>query len=253
VSTVARRPRGPRVAIPILLLAATMAFATAAGPDDPPASEGPPPAPAAAGPLEAADRATLLGIAWRTLEGALTGTPIQTSDLAAYTIGGHLQEPRGCWITLRVAGMVRGSMGEIEAGRPLYQQVIFHTRRAATRDARFAPLVDADLPAITVEIALIGSRRVVTDAANLAVGGRGLYLEKWGRRAIFLPGVAASQGWDGERALKALARQAALPEDGWMSGARIETFDAELISGPRPAPATPPAPAGTPPATPPGS
>ena len=71
------------------------------------------------------------------------------------------------WVTLRVAGAVRGSMGEIEASRPLYQQVIFFTRRAATRDARFAPLVDSDLPAITVEIALIGPIGLLHDRKRL--------------------------------------------------------------------------------------
>jgi len=194
----------------------------------------PAPATPAAEPLGAADRETLLRLAWETLAGALTGHPIQTADLVRFTIAGPLLEPRGCWITLRSSGAVRGSMGEIDASRPLYQQVILLTRRAATRDSRFAPLVDTDLPGVTLEIALIGPRTPVTEPAALVPGGHGLFLEKWGRRAVFLPGVASSQGWDGPRALAALARQASLPEDSWKSGTRIEIFEAEIIAGSRP-------------------
>lgn len=240
--------------IPVLAMALALsgsALPADERPADPPAPEGDAPvadsAPPAGvapapGPLEAADRDTLLRIAWRTLEGSLNGRPIQTADLESHAIAGRLLEPRGCWITLRVAGAVRGSMGEIEPTRPLYQQVIFYTRRAATRDARFVPLVETDLPAISLEIAVIGPRQPVGDPATIAVERHGFYLEKWGRRAVFLPGVAAAQGWDGPRTLAALARQASLPEDGWTAGARIETFEAEVIAGGRPEPAPVPAP-----------
>ncbi len=244
--------------LPILALAVVLAGAATAArdrPSDPPAVEpgspavvpsasadaapespvaAPGAATPAAGPLAAADRDTLLRLAWETLAGALTGHPIQTADLARFAIAGRLLEPGGCWVTLRSAGAVRGSMGEIEASRPLYQQVIQFTRRAATRDTRFAPLVESDLPGVTLEIAVIGLREPVTDPAALVPGGHGLFLEKWGRRAVFLPGVASVQGWDGPQALAALARQASLPEDGWRSGARIEIFEAEVVAGSRP-------------------
>jgi len=193
-------------------------------------------APAETG-LEAGERDTLLRLAWQTLVGHLTSRPIKDKDLEAYTLTPRLQQPRGCFVTLKIGGEVRGLQGEIEAARPLYQQVIVFTRRAATRDPRFLPLTDLDLDKVVVEIAVIGRRERIEGPEALHPERQGVFLEKWGRRAIFLPGVAAAQGWNAERTLEELCRQASLPARAWAQGGRLEAFEAEIIAGPRPGPA----------------
>ncbi len=224
---------------------------TPAAAPSPAASQAPTPAPEATPssgdcltrPLEPSERDLLLGIAWRTLSGHLTNNPIKDSDLETYAFTPCLVAPRGLFVTLKKDGHVRGLQGEIEPSRPLYQQVILFTRRAATRDPRFLPLSDADLHGMVIELAVIGERTRVGRPSEIRLDTQGVFLEKWGRRALFLPGLAAQQGWTPERTLDELCAQAALPKGSWSESARIEVFGAELISGGPPAErSSPPAP-----------
>ena len=199
-------------------------------------------------PLDTAERDTLLRLAWRTLEGHLTHHPIQDADLAAFTFTPCLTVGRGLFVTLKKGGTIRGLQGDIEPSRPLYQQVIIFTRRAATRDPRFLPLTDADLGDCVIEMEIIGARTRVSGPADLSLDGRGIFLEKWGRRALFLPAILAEQHWTPERILDELCAQASLPKGSWSQSARIDLFATEKVSGPRPAepPAVPLSPATTP-------
>ena len=216
---------------------------TPAAAPSPAASQAPTPAPEATPssgdcltrPLEPSERDLLQGIAWRTLSGHLTNNPIKDSDLETYAFTPCLVAPRGLFVTLKKDGRLRGMQGEIEPSRPLYQQVILFTRRAATRDARFTPLSDVDLDGTVIELAIIGRRVRVSGPSELRLDSQGVFLEKWGRRALFLPGMAAQQGWTAERTLDELCSQASLPKGSWSESARIETFTTEVISGGAPA------------------
>ncbi len=201
-------------------------------------------------PLDFGERDTILRLAWQTLVGHLTNRPIQDRDLEAYDLTPRLMAPQGCFVTLKKDGQIRGNQGEIEPTRPLYQQVIVFARRAASRDPRFLPLTDRDLVGATIEVAVIGKRERVESPEAIQVDRQGLFLEKWGRRALFLPGQAT--GWTPEKALDDLCRQAALPPGAWKQGARVEVFTTDVIAGPRPPPAvSPPAvPVATPAETP---
>ncbi len=248
-----------------ILAAVSMAASDQGSPGDPPPDPGPPhaaaappsaapsetatPAPGAAPtpevtpspadclarPLDAAERDLLLRIAWRTLSGQLTNQPIKDADLQSYAFTPCVVAPRGLFVTLKKDGRLRGMQGEIEPSRPLYQQVILFTRRAATRDARFTPLSDVDLDGTVIELAIIGRRVRVSGPSELRLDSQGVFLEKWGRRALFLPGMAALQGWTAERTLDELCSQASLPKGSWSESARIETFTTEVISGGAPA------------------
>jgi len=250
----------PRRAVAILLVTAALSGRNAPAQEAPP-SPAPEAAPAPAAtpaitpepvppaapdcltrPLDASERDTLLRLAWRTLAGHLGGSPIKDADLEAYPFTPCLVAPRGLFVTLRKAGGVRGMQGEIDPSRPLYQQVIVFTRRAATRDPRFLPLTEMDLGETTIELALIGERTRVGGPAEMRADRQGVFLEKWGRRALFLPGLAAEQGWTAERTLEELCSQAALPRGSWAESARIEVFATEVVAGPRPVepPAPPP-------------
>ena len=202
-------------------------------------------------PLESGERDILLRLAWRTLSGHLTDHPIKDADLEAYTFTPCLMAPRGLFVTLRKGDQVRGLQGEIEPTRPLYQQLIIFTRRAATCDPRFLPLTERDLGGLTVGLSIIGGRRKVAGPADIHVEGDGVFLEKWGRRALFLPGIASRQGWSAERTLDELCSQAALPKGSWSESARVETFTTEEVTGgpplePPAAPSTSPEPSASP-------
>ncbi len=212
----------------------------------------PPPVDCLSRPLEAGERDILLRLAWRTLSGHLTDHPIKDADLETYTFTPCLMTPRGLFVTLKKGDQVRGLQGEIEPTRPLYQQVIVFTRRAATRDPRFLPLTERDLGSLTVALSIIGVRRKVAGPSDIHVESEGVFLEKWGRRALFLPGIASRQGWTAERTLDELCSQAALPKGSWSESARVEAFTTEEVSGgppvePRDAPPPSPEPSSSPP------
>ncbi len=192
-------------------------------------------------PLTEAERSTLLKVAWQILSAHLREQPIRDSDLPAADFTPRLLRPRGCFVALKKHGQLRGMQGEIEASRALLRQVAVFTRKAATRDPRFEPLTDLDLPGITVEISVIGPRRTTAGPAELRLDVDGVFLEKWGRRALFLPGVGAAQGWTVERTLDELCKQATLPAGAWSQSAKLQSFTTELIAGGEP-PAPPPAP-----------
>ena len=264
-----RRRLAPAVALLTALAGATAAGAPEGAPPAPAASSSPEPAqqvpppqatpaePAAsptpidclARPLDAAERDTLLRLAWRTLSGHLTGNAIRDADLELYSFTPCLMAPRGLFVTIKKGEQVRGLQGEIEPTRPLYQQVIVFTRRAATRDPRFLPLTERDLGGLTVELSIVGTRRRVDRPDQIHLDTDGVFLEKWGRRAIFLPGVALRQGWTPERTLDELCSQAALPKGSWLESARIEVFTTEEVAGGPPsetAPAAAPVPSASP-------
>jgi len=218
----------------LILLVATIG--TAVPEREPAEPDSAPPSPPGAleilhGPLSSSERETLQRIAWRTLVGRLEGHPIENRDLQILNMTPRLQRERGCFVTLKLGGETRGMQGEIEPSRPLYQQVIAFTRRAATRDQRFPPLTKADLASTEIEIAVIGSRRPVEDPGAIDLEHHGIFLEKWGRRSLFLPEVVASLEGTAAETLEALCRLAALPEGAWRRGARIEVFEAEVFSG----------------------
>jgi AmmeMemoRadiSam system protein A len=229
-----RAARGEQAAAP-----ASSPTPTAPSPEAAPAST---PAVDLGAPLDPAERDTLQGLAWKTLVGHLTNQPIQDRDLEAFDLTPRLMARRGCFITLRKDGAIRGRQGEVEPTRPLYQQVIVFTRRAATRDPRFLPLTDRDLATVTLEIAVLGTREKVEGPAAIDVARQGIYLEKWGRGAALLPGQAAEEHWTAERALQELCRMASLPVDAWRNGSRIDVFTAEIIPGTQPAPTPSPGP-----------
>jgi len=123
------------------------------------------------------------------------------------------------------------------------------TRRAATRDPRFLPLTDRDLAGLTVELSIIGARRTVSGPGDIRLDTEGVFLEKWGRRAVFLPGTALRQGWTPERTLDELCSQAALPKGCWSESARIQVFTTEDVAGgppPEAAPTSSPGPSASP-------
>ena len=208
---------------------------TAAGAEPDPSPT--PPADCSVHILDEAERDTLLRLAWRTLNGHLTHQPIRDADLEGFSLTPCLLAPRGLFITIKKGDLIRGRQGELEPTRPLYQPVIVFTRRAATRDPRFPPLTSDDLGGLTLELSVIGSRRTIAGPAEIHLDRDGVALEKWGRRAFFLPGFASQKGWTAERTLDELCAQAALPKGSWSESAKIEVFMAEgMVGGPPPAP-----------------
>jgi AmmeMemoRadiSam system protein A len=154
------------------------------------------------------DRRTLLDLARRTAEAAARGEP--APDLTDPS--GPLREKGAAFVTLKIAGELRGCVGHIEAVQPLWTSVRDMAEAAAVRDGRFPPLEPRELPGLAVELSLL-SPLVPLRPEEIRIGRHGLYV-RWGRRTgLLLPQVAVEWGWDAPEFLRRTREKAGLPPD----------------------------------------
>jgi len=184
-------------------------------------------------PLAPPQRAFLLRLARATLNGAVAGEPpprpAAFAAAAAVDLGPALLERRGVFVTLHRHGRLRGCIGDILGAAPLCEGVVANTLAAAFRDPRFTPLTADELPGLTLEISALTPPRPIADWRGIEVPRHGVLLAHGNARAVFLPQVAAEQGWDRETLLGHLSRKAGLAADAWRHGARFHIFEAEVF------------------------
>ncbi len=106
-----------------------------------------------------------------------------------------LQEPGATFVTLRLAGQLRGCIGSLEATRPLISDVAVNAYAAAFSDPRFMPLLEEEYSGLEIHIAILTPPQLlaVKDEqellASLQPGIDGLVLEEGLKRGTFLPAV----------------------------------------------------------------
>jgi AmmeMemoRadiSam system protein A len=172
-------------------------------------------------------RKELLALARRSIASGLQGgrraSPPSDEAVPADTI---YTELRAVFVTLHLSGALRGCIGNLDARETLWHNVWYMARQAAFHDPRFLPLGEAEFEKIDIEISILSPFREAT-IEEIVAGTHGVLLEKAGRSAVFLPQVAAEQGWDKEAMLNALCRKAGLSVSAWRSGAAVSIFTAE--------------------------
>jgi AmmeMemoRadiSam system protein A len=141
----------------------------------------------------------------------------------------RLNSHRGAFVTLTVGGRLRGCIGYIEGFKPLVEAVADNGRSAAVRDPRFAPVSQAELPEIQIEISALTPLEPVPGPGDIAIGKHGVVLVKDGHRAVFLPQVAPEQGWDRDTTLTHLALKAGLEPDAWRQETEFLVFEADVF------------------------
>ena len=176
-------------------------------------------------PLTEAEGRALLETARGAILAALGGKP-------AVTPGGALpglDARHPVFVTLHVAGRLRGCIGSLSGTEPLRTAVADCARAAAFEDPRFAPLGTGELPELTLEVSVLGPRRPLADPAALRLGEEGLVVTSGSRSGLLLPQVATEQGWDVAAFLEATCHKAGLPRTAWRDGARVERFAAQVF------------------------
>ncbi len=175
------------------------------------------------------EKRTLLDLARAVLSAQLIEGKELRDPPANLKLTDRLTEPAGAFVTLERGRELRGCIGYIEAIRPLYQSVMENALSACCRDYRFTPLQASELDQINIEISVLSPKREIASCDEFVPGTHGIILEKDGRRAVFLPQVAAEHGWSREETLGHLAFKAGLARDAWKQGTRFWIFEAELI------------------------
>jgi uncharacterized protein len=141
-----------------------------------------------------------------------------------------LQEKRGCFVSVKINGKLRGCIGNFISDKPLYQLVQEMAVSAATRDPRFYPMKKEDLAHFDLEISVLTPLRKISSIEEIEVGVHGLYIEKNYSRGVLLPQVALEYGWDRETFLNQTSMKAGLDPDGWKEGADIYVFSADVFN-----------------------
>ena len=146
-----------------------------------------------------------------------------------------LDEPGATFVTLRAGSELRGCIGTLEATRPLVEDVRANAVASATRDPRFAPVTAQELPALTIEVSLLGTPSPLHVASEdealraLRPGIDGVVLRYGARRATFLPQV-----WDQLPSprdfLLQLKRKAGLADDFWHAEIECSRYRVEKWS-----------------------
>jgi AmmeMemoRadiSam system protein B/AmmeMemoRadiSam system protein A len=175
-----------------------------------------PPAPAAPAPeadLSADEQIMMLRLARETLERFLA-----TGSFPSFRPGSPgLLQVRGVFVTLRRAGELRGCIGSLIGGRPLYLEVQRSTVLAALDDPRFPPVTMEELPELDLEISVLGPMEPVIDVTTIQVGVHGLLIVQAGKQGVLLPQVPVEEAWDRDEFLVQVCRKANLPDDAWQT------------------------------------
>lgn len=178
------------------------------------------------------ERSILLTAATDSIAYGLTHYKIMPLQLDQYSA--HLQQPRACFVTLRIAGNLRGCIGTLEAYEPLILDVVTNAYKAAFQDPRFAPVISSELERLSLDISVLTKPiplQVESEAAllrKLRPGIDGLILSDQGHRATFLPSV-----WEElpepRDFVSHLKNKAGWPSNYWSNTISIETYTTELI------------------------
>ncbi len=171
------------------------------------------------------EEAELLALARASLRFAVAGgsPPELRTDKPA------LQAPGMAFVTLKLAGRLRGCVGNLGGRVPLIEVVADCAAAAATRDDRFPPVAAEELDDLELSISLIGGFRDLTHPDQIEIGRHGLFIERGASRGLLLPQVAEELGLDRLEFLDLVCRKAGLPKESWRSGCRLQIFTAKEI------------------------
>jgi MEMO1 family protein len=142
----------------------------------------------------------------------------------------ELREAGSCFVTLRDGPDLRGCIGRMQAAGPLLESILANAVSAATEDPRFLPVRPDELEALSFEISVLTPAKPVAGPEEIELGRHGVVLERWGRRAVFLPQVAVDQLWTREEMLDHLARKAGFGPGAWRRETSFSVFGCQVFS-----------------------
>ena len=178
--------------------------------------------------LSAGEKAALLQIARRSIEGYFRGENEAASWKDA-ELSSKLKARGGVFVTLNKNGFLRGCIGHFGKDTQVYRLVAEMARAAAFEDPRFPQVRSSEMPEIEIEISVLSPLRKISSADEFNYGKEGIYMMKGGRSGTFLPQVAAESGWTKEEFLGHCARdKAGIGWDGWRT-ADLYTYEAAVF------------------------
>lgn len=148
----------------------------------------------------------------------------------------ELNGKRGCFVTLRENGMLRGCIGTILPEYTLGECIIRNTLNAALNDTRFDPVRPAELPSISLEISILDVPAPLKRSSpedlleKLRPLKDGVILERGMHLATYLPQVWEELA-DKKEFLGTLCMKGGMEENCWKDPAtEVRIYGAEVIT-----------------------
>jgi AmmeMemoRadiSam system protein A len=175
--------------------------------------------------LSPAEKEKLLAIARQTITQFL-----ETGTVPYFEVSEpNLFQERGCFVTLKKHGELRGCIGNLIPQRPLYLTVQNVAISAAVADRRFFPVTGEELKDINIEISVLSPIEPIADVSEIEVGRHGLIIVKGQNQGVLLPQVATENNWNRDEFLRQICLKAGLPEEAWQEGGQLYVFTAEVF------------------------
>jgi MEMO1 family protein len=180
-----------------------------------------------------ADRQVLLGATMQALKFGVENGRAPSVDYGP-GVSKSLTAMRASFVSLKIAGRLRGCIGTVVAHQALLPDVVGNAYKAGFGDPRFGPLTLEELEQLDIEVSLLSFPRVMRfkNEADLVSQVRpdtdGLILQDQGRRGLFLPSV-----WEGlpkaEDFIRQLKRKAGFDVDHWSDELRVFRYTTETF------------------------
>jgi AmmeMemoRadiSam system protein A len=149
----------------------------------------------------------------------------------------RLSARRASFVTLNHGVVLRGCIGTLEARTSLIESVAENAWAAAFRDPRFAPLSEAEVIHLSLQVSILSPLQPVTVTSEqelltrMVPGEAGWVMQEEGNRGTFLPTVWSSLGESAEF-LQHLKIKAGLSPDYWSDTLEIWRYTTETFSAP---------------------
>lgn len=151
-----------------------------------------------------------VSLARRTIEEYVTvgKTPDMPSELPEEMLG----KQAGVFVSIKKDGRLRGCIGTIEATQSsIAKEIVANAISASTRDPRFSPIKQAELPWLTISVDVLGDTEKISSTNELDVKRYGVIVTRGRRRGLLLPNL---EGVDTVEEQIAIAKQkAGIAED----------------------------------------
>jgi len=119
-----------------------------------------------------------------------------------------LNQKLGAFVTLKKHGILRGCIGTFTPSpEPLYKVVSQMAISAATKDIRFPPVREDELPDLEYEISVLSPLEKIDNIKEIKLGKHGVMLKYGLASGTFLPQVARETNWNLEEFLGNLCVQ----------------------------------------------
>jgi AmmeMemoRadiSam system protein A len=174
------------------------------------------------------DRTQILELARQSLRQAVCAHRLPT----LIPTEGIFGTARGVFVSLHIAGKLRGCIGMVEPEEPLGRCIAHCAASAALQDPRFAPMREEEVEFTEIEVSILSPLRKISPE-EIEIGKHGLLIEHGVHRGLLLPQVATEHGLDRENFLDETCRKAGLPRGTWKKKETVILgFTCEIVASP---------------------